>query len=525
MSRIPKVLHYTFGMAADFGGKPWSLLHYVCLRSAIAHIAPDQVFFYYEYEPTGPWWDLSRDLVTLVKITAPREIFGNPLLHVAHRSDVVRLQKLIEHGGIYLDADVLVQRDFDDLLNETVVLGREGRDGEFGMANAVILARPNAPFLVRWLETYRSFRSKGRDEFWNEHSVEYPAKLAKEHPEDITVLSEKAFYWPLWTDEHLDWIFRSRKPIPLDQTYANHLWEARAWSIVEDLTPGQVRTKDTNFNRWARPYLEGLAGNYGPPPLARHLKKLSSRIRGKTLRIRDNLNGFARAAVRVGMSQDQKRRRIFQDVYRYNQWGGDGRSKYFSGVGSRGAAVEIYVEKMVALIQQHAAELGRPPVVVDLGCGDFQVGSALLSRLPDITYIGCDIVPELVAHNSQAHGTERVNFQHVDIVVDPLPEGDICLVRQVLQHLSNKEISGILKRMGGYKLIYVTEGHPAARSGPVNPDKTAGFEVRFDWRTGRGRGVELDQPPFGVAVEEVFRTSAPPHEVIITQRLTLTEAP
>ena len=91
MSRIPRVLHYTFGMAADFGGQPWSLVHHVCLKSAIARIRPEQVYFYYEYEPTGPWWALTHDLVTLVQITAPREIFGTPLAHVAHRSDVVRL--------------------------------------------------------------------------------------------------------------------------------------------------------------------------------------------------------------------------------------------------------------------------------------------------------------------------------------------------------------------------------------------------------------------------------------------------
>jgi len=131
---------------------------------------------------------LTHDLVTLVQLTAPREIFGAPLAHVAHRSDVVRLQKLIEHGGIYLDADVLVQRDFDDLLNESVVLGREG---EFGLANAVILAEPNATFLVRWLDAYRSFRSKGKDEFWSEHSVLLPAKLAQAYPHEVTILPER----------------------------------------------------------------------------------------------------------------------------------------------------------------------------------------------------------------------------------------------------------------------------------------------------------------------------------------------
>jgi SAM-dependent methyltransferase len=517
-------------MAADFGGKPWNLVHYVCLKSAIAHIRPERVFFYYEHEPTGPWWALSRDLVTLVQITAPREIFGNALAHVAHRSDVVRLQKLIEHGGIYLDADVLVQRNFDDLLGESVVLGREG---ESGMANAVILAEPNAPFLIRWLDAYRSFRSRGKDEFWHEHSVSLPAKMARKYPQDITVLSEEAFFWPSWHDDHLDWIFRSNRPIPLDQTYANHLWEANAWSFLEDLTPDHVRAQDTNFHRWARPYLEDLPGNYGAPsnvgPLrtlkkrisnARRLQTLKKRIGERARRIKAKLKALAKNAARLGMNEEQRRRQIFQDVYKYSLWGGDQESKFFSGVGSRGGAVDIYVEKMAALIQRHAADLGRPPIVVDLGCGDFQVGGALLSRLPDITYVGCDIVPELIAHNKQTYGTDRVSFRHVDIVVNPLPAGDVCLVRQVLQHLSNEEILNIMQRMGHYKLIYVTEGHPEQRIGPVNPDKAASADVRFDWKTGRGRGVELDRPPFNATVVEVFRTFAPPHEVIVTQQVT-----
>jgi SAM-dependent methyltransferase len=524
MSRIPRVLHYTFGMAADFGGKPWSLVHYVCLKSAIAHIRPEQVFFYYEYEPAGPWWALSRELVSLVPITAPREIFGNPLRHVAHRADVVRLQKLIEHGGIYLDADVLVQRDFDDLLGESVVLGREGQDGKFGMANAVILAEPNAPFLVRWLEAYRSFRSQGQDAFWSEHSVTLPARLALDHPGEITVLSEKAFFWPLWTPEHLDWIFRSNTPIPLEQTYANHLWEATAWPALEDLTPGRVRARDTNFHRWARSYLEGLPDHYGAPSLARRLSKGRARLRGQARWIKQKLQGAARKLLRLSMSQDQWRRRIFQDIYKYNLWGRDDRSPFYSGVGSRGDAARTYVEQIAPLIEAHAAALGRAPVVVDLGCGDFQIGAALTQRLPGITYIGCDIVPELIAHNTRTHASERVSFRQLDMVVDALPAGDICLVRQVLQHLSNREIADILGRMGGYGLIYVTEGHPVERTGPVNPDKAAGANVRFDWQTGRGRGVELDQPPFGVAVTDLFSTLAPPHEVIVTQRVILDAA-
>jgi len=262
MTRIPRVVHYVFGMAPDFGGKPWGLVHHACLMSAIRHIKPDKVMFHYGFEPQGPWWDLSRPHVTLVHRPPPTEIYGQMLLHVAHRADVVRLQTLIEHGGIYMDADVLVQRDFDDLLDFSTVLGREGEQGEYGTANAIILAERASPFLQRWLDEYRWFRSKGRDEYWAEHSVELPARLASEHPDEIHILPYTAFFWPLWTDQHIDWIFNSTTPIP-PGGYANHLWEAKAWAYFEHLTPGQVRRRDTNFHRWLRPYVSELPDSYG----------------------------------------------------------------------------------------------------------------------------------------------------------------------------------------------------------------------------------------------------------------------
>ena len=529
MTRIPKILHYTFGMARDFGGKPWSLVHHVCLKSAVERIKPQRVYFHCQFEPSGPWWDLSRELVTLSKIDAPKEIFGRPLKHVAHQSDVVRLQKLIEHGGIYLDADVLVQKSFDDLLGNSTVLGEEGEGAEHGMANAVILAEPGAPFLRRWLSEYKSFRSMGRDEYWNEHSVQLPVRLAREHPEEITVLPPNAFFWPLWTEDHLDWIFRSASPIPLDGVYANHLWESNAWRYLEDLTPGQLRAAESNFQSWASPFLAGLPDSYGAPTLGVHLRKIrysaskeaARKIKGLERRAKNMVGPVSRAMeklAQINMSESEIRRRIFQDVYERNLWGSDSGSKFFSGIGSRGDAAKVYVRQMVELLRDHADERGRPLTIVDLGCGDFQIGSALLERLPGMNYIGCDIVPELVAHNNAVYGNNKVRFHQLDLVSDDLPDGDVCLVRQVLQHLSNADIQSFFRR-ADYPWIYLTEGHPAQRAGAVNPDKQAGHEVRFDWRTGRGRGVELACPPFNLCTEEMFRVAAPPHEVIVTERV------
>ena len=261
-SRIPKILHYCFGFKEDFGGRAWGLSHYACVKSAVEQIEPDRVNFYYEYELEGPWWDLTRELVTPVRMTAPREIFGNRIDHPAHRSDVVRLERLIEEGGIYLDADVLVQRSFDPLLDNSVVMGAEGRNARWGVANAVIAAEPGAPFLRRWYDRYRSFRGTEK-KYWNEHSVRLPQKLARQHPDEITILPHTAFFWPLWTEAHIHWMFESGKPVPLDGAYANHLWDRKAYFYLKDLTPGEVRAVDTNFHRWVRPYVADLPDDHG----------------------------------------------------------------------------------------------------------------------------------------------------------------------------------------------------------------------------------------------------------------------
>jgi len=265
MGSIPGILHYCFGLTPDFGGRPWSLVHHACVASAIRHARAERVLFYYEHEPHGPWWDLTRHLVEEIPVKAPREVFGNPIHHYAHRADVLRLDRLLEHGGIYMDVDVFVHRSFDDLLGHSVVLGQEGTDGAYGLANAVILAEPGAPFLRRWREEYRSFRNdEPGGHFWAEHSVALPKRLAAAHPDEITILPHNAFYWPLWDEEALHTLFTSTCEAEVQGLYANHLWESLAWNpYLAGLTPGRLRATDSIFSRWLRPYVAALPDNYG----------------------------------------------------------------------------------------------------------------------------------------------------------------------------------------------------------------------------------------------------------------------
>jgi Glycosyltransferase sugar-binding region containing DXD motif len=303
---IPKILHFCFGMTRNFGGKPWSLLHHACIRSAVEQIKPTEAFFYCEYEPQGAWWRLTRELVTIVKIKAPRAIFGNPLPHPAHRADVFRLEKLLEMGGIYLDSDVFVHRDFDDLLHYSTVLGQEGKRGRFGLCNAVILAEAEAPFLKRWYAEYASFRSKGHDSFWSEHSVIIPSRLANEFPEEITILPDTAFFWPTWEKEGLKRIFGSVDPIIGPGVYANHLWERLAWDLyLEHLTPKRVRSFDSNFHYWVRPMIDDLPTDYGAPTW-------SSRMNTDFRRAADR----TRSAIKYQAAHIKRLFRLFSEFFR-----------------------------------------------------------------------------------------------------------------------------------------------------------------------------------------------------------------
>jgi len=524
MTRIPRIVHYCFGFDKDFGGKPWSLVHYVCVRSAVTRLRPEKVFVHYEYEPKGVWWEQTRKIVTSNKIVAPRQIFGNDLLHPAHRADVVRLETLLREGGIYLDSDVLVHRDFDGLLDFSAVLGREGTDG---LCNAVILSEPNAPFLAKWHDEFRSFRSKGRDEFWAEHAVHVPYRLSKLFPNDLTVLPNTAFHSPLWTEDGLKAIYELGGHSDPRSKYANHLWESHAWRrYLADLTPGKVRSSDSPFHQWARPFVADLPDHFGEPALYERVHRDFRHLVGASA---TGVRRLARSVSELTTSLDQRisptlmrlaprlygrrrRKKIFARIYSKNAWGTDNRSRFFSGGASRGEAVDAYVQEMARVLNNLSREKGRPITIVDLGCGDFNVGRELLARIEQADYIGCDVVPELIEHNTRENSEGRIRFQLLDVVTDPLPNGDVCIIRHMFQHLSNEEIQAVLGKLAFYQKIYVTDGYPAIVRGGVNPDISAGFGVRYDWKTGVGRGIDLDQPPFKVHARELFSVFAQPNQ-------------
>src|SRR5262249_41013920 len=106
------------------------------------------------------------------------------------------------------------------------------------------------------------------------------------------------------------------------------------------------------------------------------------------------LAAYGRARLRWDMatSGGKSRGEIFSDVHENNRWGGDPGS-YDSGSGSRPDVAGAYIAALRALIRNEGVKY-----IVDLGCGDFEVARRIISL--GLSYIGCDIVPGLVARNA-----------------------------------------------------------------------------------------------------------------------------
>jgi len=257
---LPKLIHFIFGMKPQQGRGEWGLHHYLAVRSAAQHHPGHKIVLWYGHAPKGnPYWDAALKLCEAMRVEPPTEIHGHKLNHHAHRTDVLRLQILDVHGGIYLDADTLVLRPFDDLFVAEAAMGQDvnpfTRLPE-GLCNAVILARPRASFIRRWLDSFEFFHSDGMDNAYAFYACRMPLILARQRGDDITQLSHQLFFRYSWNDVGVRQIFNEVNP--LDGCYSIHLWEHMAREPIAALTANRILREDSTYNLAARPLVAGF---------------------------------------------------------------------------------------------------------------------------------------------------------------------------------------------------------------------------------------------------------------------------
>ncbi|MCI0560699.1 MAG: class I SAM-dependent methyltransferase [Nitrososphaera sp.] len=217
------------------------------------------------------------------------------------------------------------------------------------------------------------------------------------------------------------------------------------------------------------------------------------------------------------INKRRKASEVFDDVYRKNIWGGSP-GELCSGHGTVENLYAPYCSYVAELLEQTSVP---KPRILDIGCGDFRVGRYLLSQLRrPVHHIGIDVALTVITHHQKE--TTKLNFpvSHsieficMDATEGELPVADLCLIRQVLQHLSNTQIKKILDNTSAIRTLVVTEEQRTDQRGLVpNKDKTHGPDTRFLDQS----GVYLDLPPFSLnGVKEVLSTEVSRHSELKT---------
>lgn len=139
-------------------------------------------------------------------------------------SDVCRLFALYQYGGIYLDTDMLVLKDFSPLLYNTFFIGEEDE----GIINAAIIASEmESETLKILLDGYRE------TPFDFERPLHIPTYLTSRLDRRKVMVYSKEYFYPL--------PFKSRgeaiNPFITSNSFAVHLWNyswRNEWSYLHE---------------------------------------------------------------------------------------------------------------------------------------------------------------------------------------------------------------------------------------------------------------------------------------------------
>ena len=164
----------------------------------------------------------------------------------------------------------------------------------------------------------------------------------------------------------------------------------------------------------------------------------------------------------------------FTPFYKENGWGD---SESVSGPGSsldRTAKLRL---ELPALLEQIGTQ-----TLLDAPCGDFNWMKQTVLGIN--SYIGVDVIPELITRNEKLYGNDRRQFILSDLTTDHLPSVDVILCRDCFIHFSYRNIRAAIKnfkRSGSRYLL--TNTYPL-------------WQKNVNIRTGGFRHINLMLPPF-----------------------------
>ena len=178
---------------------------------------------------------------------------------------------------------------------------------------------------------------------------------------------------------------------------------------------------------------------------------------------------------------------VFTFIYKSGEWGVNENGEGFSGDGSTLESAETYMKVLTQFIEEHEIKS-----VVDLGCGDWTFSQHI--NWDHIDYTGVDVVKFLVEQNQEKFGAPNIRFIHADGTNFELPEADLFICKDVMQHLSNRDVRALVKQLGKFKHCLITNDIDTSVDSKINPNI----------QSGACRCLDLTQAPFSLKGERLL---------------------
>lgn len=172
---------------------------------------------------------------------------------------------------------------------------------------------------------------------------------------------------------------------------------------------------------------------------------------------------------------------IFEKVYKEAWWGVDENQNGTSGSGSEPKNAVPYID----FLKNFMAEKNIQSVV-DAGCGDWQIARTI--NWEGINYLGFDASKTVIENNKNRFGKENIHFYHENFLDIDLPAADLLILKDVLQHLSLKNISKAITQFKKFKYVIIVND--------IDPQTLS--SRNFDIQDGNYRTLDITAAPFYV---------------------------
>ena len=146
----------------------------------------------------------------------------------------------------------------------------------------------------------------------------------------------------------------------------------------------------------------------------------------------------------ISVLPDEKK---YKFIYKYRYWKNHPYGS-LSGAGSNTSSTKLIVSSLQDFLITKEIK-----TLLDVPCGDWMWMKEI--NFETVSYMGGDIVPEIIEENNIMYGNENVKFKTIDIRIDELGNYDLLVVRDLLSHFHDTQIKKTIINIKKNNIKYI----------------------------------------------------------------------